>query len=954
MMVLGIASGVVATDRNDYRTWDDYVAELLEIEENYSELVNLHIIGHSHENRPIYALEISSEAGINDGRPESLHMGMHHGCEWPSGEMAMDLAWYLLENYGTVDQVTDIVENIRVWIIPVVNPDGFVYQGEHLNQWIRKNRRPPETSGIQGGSIGVDLNRNYPYFWGCDEGSSSDEASHVYRGPYPFSEPELWGIRDLYLNRHIITTITGHTTGRWIVWPWAHTKDPAPDAETLAELGNEMNYWSNYNAYQWSEDFDHETGTGGLGGTPSGEATDWIYGMFGGLAYTFEYGDMADGFRPDYEKYREEFQRNILAFLHNIEQAAHYSSVISGNVTDTQGNPLEATLHMEVLLTSPGCECDDCTYGGLCFMQRTSISVSGAYEWHVLPSKQPEDFGPQPYIITASAPGMHPQTVQLEIDSYSEQHQLNFQLQSDGSLCEVSDPVIDGPTFVRINAGYEYTVLDSDCNCGAEVEYTFGYWYDNQYQWTEWCSSGTATLEFDELGPKTISVRARCVLSNNLSGYSSRVIHVRCLNSPDMPSGPTRVILGEEYTYTTGGSSCGLGGDVMYYLVYPKSNKYYTAPFCPSDLTTTISFDEVGIKEIYAVAYCNLHEGEYSQPSETLTVEVLSPLEAETVSTAEELESALDNTDIKTIIFNSDITANINAGRLINLDFSTFMLDGDVRFNTAELGEMFLDGSAEPSITGNLRVTARNATVINNVSVGGTVTIRAVDSETWVENADGNDLEINLQEGSATVYINGNVNNLIVTSSREGLSIVITETGSVQNATFNDSTSVTGGERIVSAHISAEGCEFDEAPGEYTHSVEVIIGGETINPPLTVEWLPPVSNMEEFVLQNGTTLPLKFRLINEDGNVVEEILEDISLKIEDVETWELGEGGDSLRFDNDDYHYNSNFHTRNYDNLEDGETYTANVYHADGYVLGSISFEISISRGVGRGRGPQK
>jgi hypothetical protein len=100
-------------------------------------------------------------------------------------------------------------------------------------------------------------------------------------------------------------------------------------------------------------------------------------------------------------------------------------------------------------------------------------------------------------------------------------------------------------------------------------------------------------------------------------------------------------------------------------------------------------------------------------------------------------------------------------------------------------------------------------------------------------------------------------------------------------------------------------------------------------------------------VQNGTTLPLKFQLLGfADGNVVED-MQDIFVTIEGEgleQTWELGGGRNALRFDERDFHYILNFHTRDYE-LVDGSIYKATVYNSDGKKLGrSISFELSSTR----------
>ena len=69
-----------------------------------------------------------------------------------------------------------------MWFIPVVNPDGYVFNeliepfggGMH-----RKNRK--DTNCGNGTMRGVDLNRNFSFGWGANNsGSSPDPCSDVY------------------------------------------------------------------------------------------------------------------------------------------------------------------------------------------------------------------------------------------------------------------------------------------------------------------------------------------------------------------------------------------------------------------------------------------------------------------------------------------------------------------------------------------------------------------------------------------------------------------------------------------------------------------------------------------------------------------------------------------------------------------------------------------------------
>ena len=76
----------------------------------------------------------------------------------------------MLSGYATDPAIQSAVNDHEIYFVPMVNPDGFLYN-EQTNpngggMW-RKNRR---NNGD--GTYGVDNNRNYPYEWGCSNGSS--------------------------------------------------------------------------------------------------------------------------------------------------------------------------------------------------------------------------------------------------------------------------------------------------------------------------------------------------------------------------------------------------------------------------------------------------------------------------------------------------------------------------------------------------------------------------------------------------------------------------------------------------------------------------------------------------------------------------------------------------------------------------------------------------------------
>src|SRR5690606_27290450 len=149
--------------------------------------------------------------GVDEGEPEALYTGVHHAREPGSMMAVLYFMYYLAEQYETNPEVRDLVDERRLFFVPVVNPDGYVVNEttdpDGGGMW-RKNLRDNGD-----GSFGVDVNRNYGYEWGYDDvGSSPLPGSETYRGPAPFSEPEIVALRDfLEGGRRVSMAFNYHT-----------------------------------------------------------------------------------------------------------------------------------------------------------------------------------------------------------------------------------------------------------------------------------------------------------------------------------------------------------------------------------------------------------------------------------------------------------------------------------------------------------------------------------------------------------------------------------------------------------------------------------------------------------------------------------------------------------------------------------------------------------------------
>jgi len=64
-------------------------------------------------------------------------------------------------------RITHLVNNRETWIVPILNPDGYMYDREDPSRLWRKNMRDNDQDDRYGGACdGVDINRNYPFEWG--------------------------------------------------------------------------------------------------------------------------------------------------------------------------------------------------------------------------------------------------------------------------------------------------------------------------------------------------------------------------------------------------------------------------------------------------------------------------------------------------------------------------------------------------------------------------------------------------------------------------------------------------------------------------------------------------------------------------------------------------------------------------------------------------------------------
>jgi len=283
-------------DRGEYHSYGELTSDMAAWASTYSDITELVSIGTSVLGRDIWAIKITDNPEVEEAEPEIQWIGAHHGDETISSEVCYCMAEYLLENYGSDPQVTWLVNEREIWIIPMFNPDGF-------------------EAGSRYNGNGTDLNRNYLCPCGCNGGSS-------------FSEPETQALRSFDIGRNPVTSLTFHSGAVYVNYLWDYSYDPTPDEPMIITISNAYGALSGLpvtNGADWY--------------VAHGTCQDWCYDTRGEIDTTIEVSVTKD---PPASQIDPIVADNIPAMLY---QARMSGRGIRGVVTDAlTGDPVSATI----------------------------------------------------------------------------------------------------------------------------------------------------------------------------------------------------------------------------------------------------------------------------------------------------------------------------------------------------------------------------------------------------------------------------------------------------------------------------------------------------------------------------------------------------------------------------------------------------------------------------------
>lgn len=283
----------------------------------FPSITHLYQIGNSVKDRELYVMVISDNPEVHEhGEPEFKYVGNMHGNEVVGRELLLNLIEYLCRNYGTDPEVTYLVNNTRIHIMPSMNPDGYEVASEgDLNGFVGRNN-----------SNNFDLNRNFP------------DQFFTITDP---RQPETLAVMNWLKSIPFVLSANLHGGSLVVNYPFDDAKDglshesKSPDDKVFQQLArayseeNSLMHKGHPCAELYpSEYFEDGITNGAKWYTVPGGMQDWNYLNTNCFEVTIELGCIKFPKADELPQYWEQNRRALLRFMHQVHTG------VKGTVSD--------------------------------------------------------------------------------------------------------------------------------------------------------------------------------------------------------------------------------------------------------------------------------------------------------------------------------------------------------------------------------------------------------------------------------------------------------------------------------------------------------------------------------------------------------------------------------------------------------------------------------------------
>jgi len=274
--------------------------DLKQINKKYREHIEIKTIGKTHFGREIWGVK------LGEGKTNIVLIGAHHGREWLTSALLMNMLEGYAEAYQRGKRIgfrsTDILNQVSIWFIPMLNPDGVTIQQNNLKsfspdfqkQLLQMNEGSRNLKRWKANGVGVDLNRQYPAGWRRLNQEQSNPSYAFYKGKKPLESKEVIALTQFIKEIKPSIAVAYHTAGREIFWNYKNGKHLKRDYKVAKKVSRLTNY-------KLAKP-DPEAFGGGF--------TDWFITTYHKPAMTIEISYLVGETSPPLSVFNSEWKRN--------------------------------------------------------------------------------------------------------------------------------------------------------------------------------------------------------------------------------------------------------------------------------------------------------------------------------------------------------------------------------------------------------------------------------------------------------------------------------------------------------------------------------------------------------------------------------------------------------------------------------------------------------------------
>lgn len=285
--------------------------DLSSIKARYKPVVKIYKIGETEFGRNIWA------AKLGRGKENIVIVGTHHGREWLTSMLVMKMLETYADAYQNKKTVgryqTDILNEVSIWFIPMLNPDGVTIQQNNLHQFplsyqphlIEMNKGERNFKRWKANALGVDLNRQYPAGWEKLNREPNRPYYQFYRGQRPFEAREVKVLTKFIRKIKPAIAVAYHTAGREIYWNYKNGANLKRD-QSIADKVSKLT------GYPLAKPAKNAVGGG---------FTDWFITTYRRPGLTIEVSYLVGETSPPLEVFETEWKRNQYVGLQLLIEA---------------------------------------------------------------------------------------------------------------------------------------------------------------------------------------------------------------------------------------------------------------------------------------------------------------------------------------------------------------------------------------------------------------------------------------------------------------------------------------------------------------------------------------------------------------------------------------------------------------------------------------------------------